>query len=124
VYRTEVGLANPIAGETAWAYLRFFPEGTVIYTSRFGPPPHSMSSWSLMITVDESHPRGTVTLHDGLLSFSVRAPGRPGVDYVGEARGNSLHLRSHSHINGHRSKNVWVFVPDLPDPNPRRTGKP
>lgn len=123
LYRTEVGLANPIKGETAWAYLRFYPEGTVIYTSRFGPPPHSVGLWDFVIT-DERYPSGTVTLRDGLLSFSMRAPGLSPVDYVGEARGDSLHLRWHSRINGHRGENVWVFVPTGSDPGPRPTGKP
>jgi len=123
LYRTEIGLANPTKGETAWAYLRFYPEGKVIYTNRFGPPPHSVGLWDFVIT-EKSYSSGTVTLRDGLLSFFTRTPGEPAVDYVGEARGDSLHLRWHSHINGQRGENVWVFVSTGRVPQPRRPGDP
>src|SRR5215210_3750053 len=31
LYRTELGLADSTTGETAWGYLRFYPEGSVIF---------------------------------------------------------------------------------------------
>jgi len=122
VYGAEIGVMNPSkAGETAWAYLRFYPEGTVIYTSQGGPPPHTLPYFTITA---ERIPSGTVALRDRLLWFSVRAPDRRPVDYVGEVRGDSLHLRSHSHINGHRDEKVYVFFPGIPDAGARRTGAP
>jgi len=34
------------------------------------------------------------------------------VDYDGSVRHDGLHLKSHSHINGHEEDAVYRFVPD------------
>ncbi len=107
--------------EPLWYYLRFYPEGTVISTSQMGPPPHPLRYFHI---TDERTPSGMVTLRDGILGFYTREPGQPAVVYVGVARGDSLYLRIHSHINGYRAEKAYVFVPGLPEPFPRPPVQP
>jgi hypothetical protein len=123
LYRSEnpTLVVNGSTSDLVWNYLRFYPEGTVIGTAQTGMPPHPLRYFQI---TDERLPSGTVTLRDGVLSFSTREPGRPAVDYVGEVRGDRLHLRIHSHINGYRAETVYVFVPGLPEPFPRPPVQP
>ena len=90
-----------------WSYLRFYPDGTVVNTSTPGRP--EQLGW-LRIS-NESLPAGTVEVEGNRLSFSVREGNNPAVDYEGEIVGDRLHLRIHSHINGYRGEEVYVFVP-------------
>ena len=56
-------------------------------------------------------PHGCYELRGTHLRFWTRSPDGV-VDYDGSVRHDGLHLKSHSHINGHEEDAVYRFVPD------------
>lgn len=102
------------AGDMAyWHYVRFYPNGDVIYGSTPGTP-EQVSKWFARTL--PHIPRGKVKLAGSRISFSVRAP-EGTVDYAGEVQGERLRLSSYSHINGDRATEDYQFIPlSLPSP--------
>jgi hypothetical protein len=101
-------------GDTYWSYLRFYPDGTVIDTSSTGEPA-DLQPWFNRRMDDPSV--GHVSVQGNHLRFS-QASKEGTVDYQGTIDGNTLHLASYSHINGHRDNLVYTFVKWKPAASP------
>ncbi len=111
LYRSTI--ADHAGDVTYWHYVRFYPDGDVIYGSTSAAP-EAVSKWFARTL--PGMPRGKVKLNGSRISFSVKA--REGtVDYSGEIRGDMLHLDSYSHINGDRASEDYQFIQlSLPAP--------
>jgi hypothetical protein len=92
--------------EDYWNYLHFYPDGTVITVSSTGQP-EDLRTWFTKEHVGVSI--GKVTRKGGRVSFSATSSDGS-VDYDGRLVGDQVHLDSYSHINGHRSSDVFKFV--------------
>ncbi len=111
LYRSTI--ADHTDDVTYWHYVRFYPDGDVIYGSAAAPP-EAVGKW--FARTIPGVPRGKVKLDGSRISFSAKAP-QGTVDYSGEIRGDTLHLDSYSHMNGYRASEEYQFIPlSLPAP--------
>ena len=98
------------SGEYSY-FLRFLEDGTVRSISAAGKADQVFRWWDKDPFKGSS---GTYVIEGSEIKFSVRSSSGV-VDYEGEiqAQGESLLLQSYSHINSHRAKNTFWFVPVL-----------
>jgi hypothetical protein len=99
--------------DVARGYLRFYREGTVIFVPSIGSP-CDLRGW---FSAGSPHIlQGRYRLERESLRFSVESSsGR--VDFEGTASGDSLRLRSTSHINGNVDDASYSFTRWGPDPD-------
>ncbi|MGH9300112.1 MAG: hypothetical protein ACRDZT_09360 [Acidimicrobiales bacterium] len=89
------------------SYLRFYADGVVLEVGSTGSPT-DVGQWLGRDRDDLG--RGRYTLNGSTVRFAVTS-GAGTVDYEGNVdESGRLELRSHSHINGHRSQNEYSFV--------------
>jgi hypothetical protein len=102
--------------ERYWYYLRFYGDGTVLAVSSFGTPQEVIRTLNKERAAVS---RGRYTVERDQIKFS--AENKEGVvDYEGTIQSNGLKLRSHSHINEHKSEDLYQFEKvEEPAPAPR-----
>jgi hypothetical protein len=107
-YRHETGESSDLT-----AYLRFYPDGRVIYVVCDGPPAKIAKwfYWGYVPKPSLDLAQGRYSIQGGRIRFSTRATQEPRIDFSGEVRQNSLLLRTFSHYNGRRAKVGFSFTP-------------
>ncbi len=105
-------------------WLRFYRDGTVLEVSTNTGTPAEINKW-FNKTGSKAVSVGSYEVKQSFLSFSVTSLPNPlnvvgTVDYKGKIVGNTLVLDWYSHINGHRSHNVYRAV--LPISTPENSG--
>ena len=104
VYRSP---APAVEDMPSWHYLRFYPDGAVIYAISPGSP-HQVAHW-----FNRRYPNvayGQVANNDGVLTFTIVSD-QGMVDYKGGLRGHKLHFDTFNHSDGKRASFDYLFVP-------------
>jgi hypothetical protein len=107
-YRHEAGEFSDLT-----AYLRFYPDGRVLYVVCDSPPP-KMAKWFYWGYVPKPGldlAQGRYTLQGSRIRFSTRATREPRIDFSGEIHHKSLLLHTFSHYNSRRAKVRFEFIP-------------
>jgi hypothetical protein len=101
------GLYQSEKEDTAWYYLRFYKDGTVLSVTSIGTPAQ-VARWLNKQYQDAG--KGAYSIDGDHLKFSETSPSGT-VDYDGTIiEGGKLKLNSHSHINDHRGTSTYQFV--------------
>ena len=91
----------------AWTYLRFFPDGSVIYATSTGLP-EQIAPW---FNQDFQRYRGEYVVLGNRISFHVGGEAESTVSFRGSIEENGLVLSSHSSLNGNREPDrVFGFL--------------
>jgi hypothetical protein len=126
LYRTTELKTVEVEGEESrsyWNYLRFYPGNRVISTSTTGTP-KQIAEWFVQEKVNETYiPVGEYQAGGRTFSFTLQALAenvdRDGheyetrVDYtvtIEDEGPNRLQVKTHSHINGNNSTELYEFV--------------
>lgn len=91
----------------SWHYLRFYPDGAVIYTNSPGSP-GQVVHW-----FNRRYPNvayGQVANNDGVLTFTI-VSNKGMVDYKGGLRGHRLHFDTFNHADNKHGSVDYVFIP-------------
>ena len=94
-------------GPVSTMYLRFYADGRVIGVSSTGTPEQIVAWFDYS---NDSLPRGEYRVEGDRLTFSTGSE-LGSVDYEGRIDGGTLHLKSHSHINGRDNTHTLRYVP-------------
>lgn len=91
----------------SWHYLRFYPDGAVIYANSPGSP-GQVVRW-----FNRRYPNvayGQVANNKGVLTFTI-VSNKGLVDYKGKLRGHKLHFDTFNHSDEKRDSVDYVFLP-------------
>lgn len=89
--------------------IRFYEDGLVIRTSTTGTPDQIVKWFNRAWADDKAHTQGRYIVSGANIQFSTKSAAGI-VDLKGTIQGDTLILKSHSHINGYRTIREYQFV--------------
>jgi hypothetical protein len=101
--------------DSYYKYVRFYTDGLVLAVSSTGSPTQIIRWFNREEFAERSyHSSGTYTVSGSNIEFSTTSSSGT-VDYEGEIQGDSLILKTYSHINEHRGIHEYKFI-QIDDP--------
>ncbi len=101
------GLYQSVQRHDYWRYLRFYDDGLVLSVSSTGPEPSKIARWFSREN-KEKNSHGTYSLTGRQIMFAATSTSGT-VDYEGTVEGDTMVLKSYSHINGNRGVTQYDF---------------